>query len=184
LLLDRIVNVVDEGIDVAVRIAHLPDSALLAHAVGHVARIVVASPAYLARHGEPARPADLGAHRCIAFTGPGPAETWTFGTGSSRHVKVRPVLSVNTADAAIATAARGVGVTRVLSYQAAAALRSGELVRVLPSYEPAPLPVHLVTPAASAKTAKVRAFIELALPILRRAMTEAAVEPAKTRRAR
>lgn len=172
LLLDRLVHLVDEGIDVAVRIAHLPDSALVATAVGEVRRIVCASPAYLAAHGRPRAPADLASHRCIAFTGATPGDVWTFGGASKRtsQVRVRPVLSVNVAGAAIASAIDGVGVVAALSYQVKDALGSGALVRLLPAFEPAPLPVHLVYPAASAQVAKVRAFVGMAAPRLRVAL--------------
>jgi DNA-binding transcriptional LysR family regulator len=171
LLLDRLVDVVDEGIDVAVRIAHLPDSALVASAVGVVRRVVCASPRYLARRGRPADPSDLAGHRCISFSAMTPGDTWSFGAGPeggrARHVKVRPNLTVNTADAAIASAIAGQGVTCALSYQVAAAIRAGALVRLLAAFEPEPLPVHLVYPAGSTTTAKVRAFAELAIPRLR-----------------
>jgi DNA-binding transcriptional LysR family regulator len=168
-LLDRLVNLVDEGIDVAVRIAHLPDSALVATAVGEVRRVVCASPSYLSRHGRPRAPADLARHRCISFTGATPSDAWTFA--GRVQVRVQPVLGVNVAEAAIASAVDGVGVVRALSYQVQAALRSGALVRLLPSFEPAPLPVHLVYPAASAAVAKVRAFVDLATPTLRSALS-------------
>jgi DNA-binding transcriptional LysR family regulator len=171
LLLDRVVSVVDEGVDVAVRIAHLPDSALVATAVGSVRRVVVASPEYLARHGRPKTPADLVAHRCIASTAVTPNDTWTFGARRpaerAKRVRVTPVLSVNTADAAIRAAASGAGVTCALSYQVTTQLDEGALVPLLAAFEPPPLPVHLVYPRASAQTAKVRAFVELAAPRLR-----------------
>jgi DNA-binding transcriptional LysR family regulator len=173
LLLDRLVHLVDEGIDVAVRIAHLPDSALVATAVGEVRRVICASPAYLAAHGRPRAPADLASHRCIAFTAMTPGDVWTFGSARktrASQVRVRPVLSVNVADAAIASAIDGVGVVAALSYQVKDALGSGALVRLLPAFEPAPLPVHLVYPAASAQVAKVRAFVGMAAPRLRVAL--------------
>jgi DNA-binding transcriptional LysR family regulator len=175
LLLDRIVNVVDEGVDVAVRIAHLPDSALLANAVGDVRRVVVASPDYLARHGRPRVPGDLAGHRCVASTAIVPSDVWTFGAGRDgtrpRHVRVSPCLSVNVADAAIRSALAGAGVTCALSYQVAEHLASGALVRLLGAYEPPQLPVHLVYPAAGARAAKVRAFLEMATPRLRQALS-------------
>ena len=174
LLLDRVVNVVDEGIDAAVRIAHLPDSALVATAVGAVGRVVCASPAYLAAHGRPKEPRDLASHRTIAFTALTPNDTWSFRGevtgGRTRHVKLEPFLTVNTADAAIASAIAGHGVTCALSYQVARALAAGELEAVLGAYEPEPSPVHLVYPAGSTTTAKVRAFVELAAPRLRAAL--------------
>jgi DNA-binding transcriptional LysR family regulator len=176
LLLDRVVNVVDEGVDVAFRIAHLPDSALVATALGHVRRVVCASPDYLARHGRPREPRDLTRHRCITFSALTPTETWSFGAGPEggriKQVKIRPVLSVNTAEAAIASASGGLGVTSALSYQVAEAIGAGALVPLLTSYEPEPLPVHLVQPAGATRAAKVRAFVELATPRLRAVLVE------------
>ena len=176
LLLDRVVNVVDEGIDAAVRIAHLPDSALVATAVGATRRIICASPAYVARHGKPSEPRALTEHRCISFAGLTPSETWTFGPGPdggrARQVRIEPVLMVNTAEAAIASALEGQGVTCALSYQVAAPLRTGALTALLTAYEPDPLPVHIVSATRAATSAKVRAFIELATPALRAALSE------------
>lgn len=176
-LVDRVVNLVDEGVDVAVRIAHLPDSALVAIAVGTVRRVLVASPDYLARHGRPSTPSLLATHRCIAFTALTPSDVWTFGARRAgeraKRVKVHPVLSVNVAEAAIAAAKSGLGLTCALSYQVESAVRSGELVVVLPAFEPAPLPVHVVYPAANASVAKVRAFVDLAVPRLKKVLAEA-----------
>ena len=171
LLLDRVVNLVDEGVDIAVRIAHLPDSALIAMQVGTVRRLLVASPAYLARHGRPKQPADLAAHRCISSIGLTPSETWTFRKGRAIHVRVAPVLAVNHAESAIRAATAAAGITCALSYQVADQLARGTLVRLLPGFEPPPVPVQLVFPASSQRTAKVRAFVELATPRLRAALT-------------
>jgi DNA-binding transcriptional LysR family regulator len=182
LLLDRVVSVVDEGIDAAVRIAHLPDSALLATAVGSVRRVVCASPTYLAKRGRPTDPRDLASHRVIAFSALTGNDTWSFrgkhGRGRTRHVKLEPFLTVNTAEAAIASAVAGHGVTCVLSYQVVSALRAGELVVVLTAFEPEPSPVHLVYPAGATAVAKVRAFVELAAPRLRAALSAARWPPA------
>jgi DNA-binding transcriptional LysR family regulator len=171
-LLDRIVNLVDEGFDVGIRIAHLPDSALIATKVGEVRRLVCASPAYLSRRGRPSSPADLAAHRCIALSALMPTDTWTFGAGRrggrSIHVKVRPRLVVNTAEAAIGSALEGHGITCALSYQVASALKAGRLVRILEAHESTPLPVHLVYSSGSTTAAKVRSFVELAVPRLRK----------------
>jgi DNA-binding transcriptional LysR family regulator len=170
LLVDRVVSLVEEGVDVAARIGHLPDSALIATAVGHVRRLVVASPEYVSRHGRPRAPRDLAKHRCIASTAITPHDSWSFGARRGKRAtrtKVEPVLSVNVADAAIRSAMSGVGVTCALSYQIAEHLESGALVRLLPAFEPPPMPVHILYPAASARTAKVRAFVEFAAPRLR-----------------
>ncbi len=175
-LLDRVVSLVDEGVDVAVRIAHLPDSALVATAVGTVRRLVVASPAYLARHGRPREPGDLAGHRCVALTSITPGDSWSFGARRegerARQVRVRPVLSVNTVDAAIGSVVNGVGVGCVLSYQVAGQLASGSLVRLLAPFEPPPLPVHVVYQATSGRTARVRRFVERAAPRLRAVLSE------------
>lgn len=170
LLLDRVVGLEEEGVDVAVRIGRLPDSSLLATSVGTVRRVVVASPGYLAAHGRPKSPSDLVAHRCISSTGITPHDAWTFGAGSgsrAKRVRVEPILTVNVASAAIAAAVSGVGVTCALSYQVATELASGTLVRILGPFEPAPVPVHLLRSPTSARTAKVRAFTELAVASLR-----------------
>jgi DNA-binding transcriptional LysR family regulator len=181
LLLDRVVSVVEEGVDVAVRIAHLPDSALIATAVGSVRRLVVASPAYLARYGRPKSPEDLGTHRCIASTAITPSDTWTFSAGRngarSKQARVRPILSVNVAATAIDAALQGMGITCALSYQVAESLREGALVALLAPFEPPPLPVHLVYPATIAGMAKVRAFLELAAPRLRLVLSERSRRP-------
>lgn len=178
LLLDRVVNVVDEGIDVAVRIAQLPDSSLVASSVGTTKRVVCASPAYLKRHGKPTVPKDLTEHRCIGFTALMPTETWSFAAGPdggrAKQVKIRPVLTVNTAQAAIASAVAGVGVTCALCYQVTDLLRAKALTQILTEYEPDPLPVHLVSAARGATSAKVAAFMALATPALRAALGKSA----------
>lgn len=177
LLLDRVVSVLDEGVDVAIRIAHLPDSSLVATAVGSVRRVVCASPAYLARHGKPGEPRALGEHRCISFTALTPTETWTFGPGPeggrAKQVKVEPVLTVNTAEAAIGSAIAGQGVTCALSYQVAAPLRAEALTAILTAYEPPPLPVHIVSVARAVTSAKVGTFVDLAASALRAALGDA-----------
>jgi DNA-binding transcriptional LysR family regulator len=173
LLLDRVVNVIDEGVDAAVRIAHLPDSALIATALGSVHRVVCASPKYLARHGRPSVPRALAEHRCINLTPLTPNETWLFGRGPggrATQVKIEPVLTVNTAQAAVGSATDGHGVACVLSYQVADAIRARELVPLLTEYAPEAWPVHLVHPARSTASAKVRTFVELATPALRAAL--------------
>lgn len=173
LLLDRLVNLVDEGVDVAVRIAHLPDSSLIAVRVGEVRRVLCASPRYLAKRGKPRAPADLAEHECISLSQVAPSDVWSFAggtTGRPRQVKVRPRITVNSNETAIDSALDGGGVTRVLSYQIASAVREGRLVELLTSFEPAPLPVHLVYPSASGASAKVRAFVDLAVPRLKAAL--------------
>ncbi|GAP36539.1 LysR family transcriptional regulator [Piscinibacter sakaiensis] len=166
---DRNVDLIDAHVDLALRIGELPDSGLVATRVGRVRRIVCASPAYLARHGTPRTPDDLAAHRCIAFAGLDAATPWSFvGAGGTRRlVPVRPRLGVSTAEAALDAAELGLGLTRVLSYQAADALRQGRLVRVLADDEPPALPVSLVHPGGARLPMKTRAFLDLAAARLR-----------------
>jgi DNA-binding transcriptional LysR family regulator len=171
LLLDRLVNLVDEGVDIAIRIAHMPDSSLLALRVGEVRQTVCASRDYVARRPEPKEPSDLSTHECISFSQVTPSR-WTFAGlgGKPTHVKVHPRMTVNSADAAIGSALDGRGVTCVLSYQIENELRDGRLVRLLASFEPEPLPIHVVYPAAGAGSAKVRACGGLAVPRLKAAL--------------
>lgn len=170
LLLDRVVSLVEEGIDVAVRIGHLPDSGLIAVKTGEVRRVVCASPDYLSRRPRIREPADLKAHECIAFSEQTPTDVWTFASGpsgSQKQVRVRPRLSVNRAEAAIASAVEGRGVTCVLSYQVERELRDGRLKLVLERFEPPPMPVHVIYPEARMFAAKARAFVEFAVPRLK-----------------
>jgi DNA-binding transcriptional LysR family regulator len=171
LLLDRVVNLVEEGIDVAVRIGHLPDSTLVASRLGDVRRMLCASPGYLARHGSPKAPAALREHACIMERDGGETEIWRFA--SARSIAVRPRLVVNSAAAAVASAVAGHGITRVMSYQAAAAVATGDLVVLLAQHEPPPIPVSLVLPPGRAQSAKQRAFAAFAAPPLRRALVDA-----------
>lgn len=178
LLLDRVVDLVDEGADVAIRIAHMPDSALIATKVGAVRRVTCASPSYLAKRRAPAEPAALAGHDCIAFSQGAPGDVWSFGPGPEggrpRRVRLRPRVSVNSADASVASAVDGRGITRVLSYQVEAELRDGRLVRVLEAFDAEPIPVHVVYPAASVGAAKIRAFVDLVVPALRAALDRVA----------
>ena len=165
---DRVIDLQEDHIDVAVRIGELPDSRLVATRVGAVSRVVCGSPDYFARRGTPKTPADLARHDCITFQGLTSPEEWTFGAGRSRaSVVVRSRLIVNTAEAAIDAAIAGVGITRVLSYQAASALRSRMLVRVLRRFEPAPSPVSLVHAGQGRLPLKLRAFLDFAAPRLK-----------------
>jgi DNA-binding transcriptional LysR family regulator len=176
LLLDRVVSLVEEGVDVSLRIGHLPDSALLAIDVGRVSRVVVASPDYVARHGRPKAPQDLAAHRIVAATSVTPNDSWSFsGKAGARALRVRvaPLLTVNLPDAAIRSAVAGVGITCAISYQVSQDVAEGRLVRLLSAFEPAPIPVHLLYPATSARTARVRAFVESAAPRLRAVLARA-----------
>jgi DNA-binding transcriptional LysR family regulator len=168
LFVDRVVDLVDEGLDVAVRIAHLPDSSLTALRVGAVRRVVCASPDYLARRGTPRRLDELAQHDAIVFSPAEAAEDWSFGAGSPGET-VRPParLIVNSAEVAIAAAAAGHGITRVLSYQAAAEVRAGRLAIVLAALEPPAIPISVVYPEGRRAAAKVRAFVDFAVARLR-----------------
>ncbi len=168
-LSDRNVNLIEEHVDVALRIGSLPDSNLVATQVGAVRRVVCASPDYLHRFGSPRSPDDLTAHRCISFDGLDGAATWTFvgSAGNKRQVPIHSRLTVSTADAAIAASTLGLGLTRVLSYQVADALREGRLVRVLADDEPPAMPVSLIYTGQGRLPMKTRAFIDFSVGKLR-----------------
>ena len=161
LFVNRLVHLLDEGMDVAIRIAPLPDSGLTAVQVGALRRLVVASPAYLAQHGRPRHPADLSNHRAIgfAFDARTPAP-WKFRDGATGQPQFTWISNSNEVD--IAAAEAGIGLTRCLAYQAAASLRAGRLRIVLAEHELSPVPVHIVYPAGRRAPAKVRAFVEWA----------------------
>ncbi len=168
-LSDRNVHLIEEHIDVALRIGALPDSGLVATQVGAIRRVVCASPAYLKRHGTPRSLDELAAHRCITFDGLDAAAAWTFvrADGTRRRTSVRSRLTVSTADAAIEAALLGLGLTRVLSYQVADALQAGRLVRVLMDDEPPAVPASLIYPGQGRLPMKTRAFIDHAAGRLR-----------------
>ncbi|MDF1847163.1 MAG: LysR family transcriptional regulator [Parvibaculaceae bacterium] len=161
LFVDRVVHMMDEGIDVAVRIADLPDSTLVAARVGSVRRVLCAAPSYFAKHGALTSVADLDQHQLIDFSQSRSGSQWGLVSGS-KTVTHRPETRflVNTADAAIAAAVAGRGVTRVLSYQVAAEVADGKLQVVLPEAEGAPLPVHVVHKEAGQTSARVRAVVD------------------------
>lgn len=168
LFLDRIVHLIDEGMDVAVRIGHLPDSSLRAIRVGSVRSVVVAAPRYLEEHGPLLDPDDLVHHDIVAVSrSPAPSVKWDFGTRNAHSVTLEPRLMTNTIATGLHAAEAGWGVTRLLSYQVHKAIASGRLVRVLPRAERGPIPVHLVHPDARHVSAKVRAFLEFASAKLR-----------------
>jgi len=168
-LSDRNVNLIEEHVDVALRIGVLPDSNLVATQVGTIRRVVCANPAYLQRFGTPQLLGDLAAHRCITFDGLEAAGTWVFaGPDDQRQqARVHSRLTVSTADAAIEAAALGLGLTRVLSYQVAEALREGRLVRVLIDQESPAVPASLIYPGQGRLPMKTRAFIDFATGRLR-----------------
>lgn len=169
-LSDDVVPLVESGIDVGIRIAHLPDSSLKAVRVGAVRRALYASPTYLAAHGEPKSPADLARHAIVAFAPAAQAATrWTLGRGRARRtIEIAPRLVVNLAEPAIDAAVAGLGVTRVLSYMVDHLVRAGALRPVLEAYEPPPIPVHVVHPAGRHLPLRTRLFLDLAVASLRR----------------
>lgn len=159
MLLDRNIRLVEEGIDVAVRIGPLRDSSLRAVAIGSVRRVVVASPAYLARRGVPVDPRDLSRHDIVAGDAIRPGAPWRFGP-RSRGIAVAPRLTVTSVDAELAAVLAGQGLANLLSYQAAEGLASGALRSVLDAHAPPPIPVHLLFDANRARTPAVRLFID------------------------
>jgi DNA-binding transcriptional LysR family regulator len=165
---DRLLNLLEEHVDLAVRIGELPDSGLMAMRVGAIRRVTCASPAYFAERGAPQSPDELSAHDCITFEGLASTGAWTFRIGEpDKPIAIRSRLVVNTAEAAIDAAIAGVGITRVLSYQIASAVRAGALAVALEEFEPAPWPVSLVHGAQGLMPLKLRAFLDFAAPRLR-----------------
>lgn len=165
---DRNVNLLDEHIDVALRIGKLPDSSMRATRVGSVSRVVCGSPAYLAARGTPAAPEELTVHDCVTSDVLTAATDWIFMRGQTEFtVAVRSRLFVSTSEASIDAAAAGLGLARVLSYQVAGAVADGRLNRVLRHFEPAELPVNLVHAGGRLVPLKLRAFLNFAAPRLK-----------------
>lgn len=177
-LLDRVVNVVEEGFDVAVRIAALPDSSLMARRVGEIRRVLVASPDYLARRGVPQSPADLKLHAIIAFAALMPNREWRYADAKGANsVALAPRLEINDAVAAITACEAGEGITMALSYMVAEQVRSGSLVTLLDAYTPPPVPVHLVHAHSRLIAPKIRAFVDFAAPLLRETLDRLTLIP-------
>ena len=161
-LSDRMINLVEDGVDLAIRIGHLADSTLVGRHVGEMRRIVVASSGYLKQHGEPRTPQAIASHETIQFGATAAQPDWHFVEGGKEvRVACTPRLTTNSADAAIQHAEQGGGLTRVLAYQAADAIRAGRLRIVLQKFEQPPLPIHIVYPTSRLLSAKVRTFIDL-----------------------
>jgi DNA-binding transcriptional LysR family regulator len=175
-LSDRIAHLLEDRIDVAIRIGRLPDSSLVASPVGAVRRVVSASPAYFNRRGRPKRPEDLAAHDCITFEGLSSPAAWTFKADKATiSTPIRSRLTVTTAEAAVDAAIAEIGVTRVLSYQAVDAVRAGALEIALHDFEPTPWPVSIVRATRDLTPLKLRAFLDFATPRLKERLARAAI---------
>jgi len=165
---DRPVSLADEHVDVALRIAQLSDSNLIATRLGSVPTVVYASPDYLGRRGAPLHPRDLENHSCVAFEGMHSGRFWSFrDSGQAIAVPIRPRLYVNTAETAVDAAAGGLGITRVMSYQAKKAVDAGLLVPLLKAFEMEAAPVHLVYLSQGVMPLKLRTFLDFATPRLK-----------------
>lgn len=168
IFVDRVVHMIDEGVDVAVRIAALPDSGLTAVRVGEVRPVLCAAPDYLARHGRPRAPSDLAGHRIIDFMAMTPGGAWVFGNDSRETFRPSSRLRVNSADAAISAANAGQGITRVLSYMVREQVGAGGLEIVLDNHAAPSVPVHVVHKEAGRTSARVRAVVDHLVAALRR----------------
>ena len=176
MLSDRVVDLQEEHIDVAVRIGELPDSSMVATRVGSIRRITCGSRTYFAEHGTPRHPGELATRDCITFMSLMSSISWNFKIGKTdKAFAVRSRLVVNTAEAAIDAAIAGVGVTRVLSYQAAQAIQAGTLTVVLSEFESAPSPVSLVHSGHRLLPQKLRAFLDFAGPRLKAGLSRSAI---------
>jgi len=166
--LDRVVNIMDEGVDVAVRIGDLPDSSMQAIRVGQVRRVICAAPSYLAQHGQPNIPQALASHCTILASTVTPSPDWRFQEGGAPClVKLQPRLIITSNDAAVNAAVEGFGIVRLMSYQVADQVRDGQLKILLSEFELPELPVHLVHREGRHASQKARAFLDLAIERLR-----------------
>ena len=168
LLLDRVVNLLEEGVDVGIRIGDLPDSSFKALHVGYVRHIICAAPSYLAKHGIPKTPAELEKHQIILASGISPSAEWRFTKDEAPlMMRIKPRLAVTSIHAAIEAAVSGFGITRLISYQIAPQLASGELKIVLSAYENKPMPIHIVHREGRHASVKIRTFVDLMADRLR-----------------
>ncbi len=165
---DRISNLLDEGLDIAIRIGQLKDSSIYAIPVGKVHRVLCASPLYLEKFGIPSHPSELANHQIIQAATVEPSTTWQFKSATGKaSIKVTPRLQCSQNGAAIEAAKQGLGITRLMSYQIGEELKNGSLIRLLASYQPEPLPVSIVHLEGRQAHAKIRSFIDLAVTRLR-----------------
>lgn len=183
MLFDRVVDLLDEGVDAAIRIGHLRDSSLVAVPLGVTRRIICASPDYLKHAAPPEQPADLRQHRCLQFLGVVPGSEWEFangdGNGKMTRVSIKPILATNQIDIALDACVKGLGCSAFLDYQAREAIATGLLQRVLSEFEPAPIPVNIVYPHSRLLSSRVRSFIDWTAPRLRQRLTEDGKIPSK-----
>jgi DNA-binding transcriptional LysR family regulator len=186
-LQDRAVNLLEEHVDVALRIGMLADSSLIAVRVGEICRVVCASPAYLKARGTPKSPEDLSTHDCISYAAFLSPSTWTFKRDQTEYVvPVRSRLVVSNLESASDAARAGVGITTLFSYQATEFLKSGELIPLLQEFQSPPLPLSFVYSPARFMPVKLRAFLDFAVPRLRTRLGDLpkAIEPRQRRKAK
>ena len=171
ILADRRLNLIEDHIDIGLRVGDLRDFSLVAKKIGTVRRVVCASPAYLKRRGTPKTPDDLLAHDCITFENTLSAQTWSFNVGKmEKSFPIHSRLIVSTAEAATDAAVAGIGLTRMLDYQITTQLREGTLKLVLESFRAPPKPVHLIYEAGRHLPLKIRTFLDYASPRLKKSM--------------
>ncbi|MFY3772928.1 LysR family transcriptional regulator [Marinobacter salsuginis] len=160
---DRVSNILDEGLDVAIRIGNLKDSSQFAVRVGNVQKVVCGSPDYLSKHGVPSHPADLADHQIIQSSAVEPSTNWWFeASGGKTSVRVSPRLQFNQNDSAISAVKSGYGITRLMSYQVGEEFQAGSLVRILQEHEAEPIAINIVYLEGSKASAKIRSFVDLA----------------------
>ena len=168
LLVDRFTNLVEEGLDVAVRVGELPDSSLVAVPVGQARRVICASPDYLRRQGKPRVPQDVAAHRCVRFTGVAPRDEWDFRMGRREvAIPITSVISCNQIDSALQACIDGLGLGMFFSYQVASHRKAGDLKYVLEKFETEPRPIQVIFPHSKLLSAKVRTFVDECVAQLR-----------------
>jgi DNA-binding transcriptional LysR family regulator len=180
---DRVVDLIEERVDLGIRLGQLPDSSLVAKNVGSIRRVICASPTYLESRGSPQTPQDLVGHDCITFaTGLQHPDAWDFCIdGAVSSVPVRSRLFVTSAEAAVDAAMHGIGVARVFSYHVADALQTGTLILLLQAFEPPPLPVSLVYTPSPRLPLKLRIFLDFAAPRLKARLAAAPGETVPAR---